>query len=115
MDIPVQVTIRYNTGLLWSNNNLDIQIDAALDMWKHDQLADVETLLSAVISLSQNPSHHVLPIRALVGTRLRQLDGAVADAKEVLICRSVPIYTDADSNPHPVHRDSAIRHGLYRK
>ena len=62
----------------------DIQIDdAALDMWKHDQLADAETLLSAAIPLSQNPSHHLLASRALVRARLRQFDESIADAKEV--------------------------------
>jgi hypothetical protein len=57
--------------------------DAALDVWKRDQLADAEIFLTAAIPLSRNPSYHVLASRALVRARLRQWDVAIADAKEV--------------------------------
>jgi hypothetical protein len=43
-------------------------------------------------------------------TRLRRIDEAIADGKEVLIRLSLDIH-----NPHQVHRDSVIRHGLHRK
>jgi len=56
-----------------------------LDAWKHDQLADAEALLTAVIDESQNPSHHVLASRALVRARLRQRDTALIDAETVFI------------------------------
>jgi WD40 repeat protein len=62
----------------------DIQIDdAALDSWKHDELANADTLLTAAILESQNERHHVLASRALVQARLRQWDPAIVDAKEV--------------------------------
>ena len=61
-----------------------IQIeDTILDLWKHDQLANVETLLTATIPVSENSSHHVLASLALVRARLRQWDTAISDAKEV--------------------------------
>jgi hypothetical protein len=65
----------------------------------------VETLLTAAIPLSQNPSHHVLASRVFVRTRLQRFDEAITDGKEVLVCRSVPTYADS----------SAIRHGLHRR
>jgi hypothetical protein len=56
---------------------------------------------------------HVLASRALVRARLRQWDEAIADAEEVPVAQFS--HTDADSNPHQVHHDSAIRHWLHRK
>ncbi|KAF8554548.1 protein prenylyltransferase, partial [Imleria badia] len=57
--------------------------DAALDSWKHDQLANTDALLTAAIAtVDQNPSHHALASRALVRARLGQWDAAIADANE---------------------------------
>ena len=65
---------------------LDIQIDdAALHSWKHDELENAEVLLTAAIRHSLNPSPHTLASRALVRARLRQRDGAIADATEVFL------------------------------
>ncbi|KAF8547410.1 TPR-like protein [Imleria badia] len=63
----------------------DIQIDhAALGLWKHDQLANVEALLTGTTPKSQKleASHHVFATRALVRARLRQWDAAIEDAKK---------------------------------
>ena len=63
-----------------------IQIDdAALDLWKNDQLENAETLLTAAILESENPSHHVLASRALVRARLQQWDASLVDAETVLV------------------------------
>jgi hypothetical protein len=63
----------------------DIQIDdAALHAWKHDQLENVDALLTAAIPDPRNPNHHVLASRALVRARLGQWDAALVDAEEVL-------------------------------
>jgi len=63
----------------------DIHIDdAVLNLWKQDQLADAEALLTAAIPTSWNTRHHVLASRALVRTRLRQWDAAITDAKDVI-------------------------------
>ena len=64
----------------------DIQIDdAALHSWRHNQLANAEASLTAAIHDSRNPSHHALASRALVRTRLRQWDAAIADATQVCL------------------------------
>jgi hypothetical protein len=64
----------------------DIRIDDnALHAWKHDQLANAETLLTTAIHESRNPSHHALASRALVRARLRQWDASIADATEVFV------------------------------
>ncbi|KAF8551251.1 hypothetical protein OG21DRAFT_1512971 [Imleria badia] len=61
----------------------DIRIDhAALDSWKHDQLADTEALLTAAIATPQNPRHHALASRAIIRARLQQWDAAVDDAEK---------------------------------
>ncbi|KAF8548528.1 hypothetical protein OG21DRAFT_750496 [Imleria badia] len=61
----------------------DIDIDdAALDLWKQDQLAGAQASLTAAIAASRNPRHHALASRALVRARLRQWDEAIVDAKE---------------------------------
>ena len=57
--------------------------DAALDSWKHDRLADLETSLTETLTNSQNQNHHVLANRALVRARLRQWDLAIEDAENV--------------------------------
>ncbi|KAF8430510.1 hypothetical protein L210DRAFT_3764535 [Boletus edulis BED1] len=63
----------------------DIQIDdAVLDSWKHEQLENAETLLTAAISESQNPAHPVFASRALVRTRLGKWDSALVDAERAL-------------------------------
>ena len=54
-----------------------------LYLWKHDQLENAEASLTASISQSQNPSHHVLASRALVRTRLQRWDAALLDAETV--------------------------------
>ncbi|KAF8555011.1 hypothetical protein OG21DRAFT_962817 [Imleria badia] len=60
------------------------QIDeAALDLWKHDQLENTEALLIAAITTSQNPRDYVLASRALVRARLRLWDAALVDAEMV--------------------------------
>ena len=64
--------------------SLGIQIDeAALDLWKGNQLADAEALLTAILRTSQNPRHHILAGRALVRARLQHWDDAISDAAEV--------------------------------
>jgi len=64
----------------------DIRIDdAALDSWKHSELANAEALLTAAVNKSRNPSHHALASRALVRARLQQWDAAIADATEVFV------------------------------
>ncbi|KAF8551265.1 hypothetical protein OG21DRAFT_303087 [Imleria badia] len=64
-------------------NEPDIRVDhAALDLWKYNQLADTEALLTAAIATPQNPSHHLLAGRALVRARLRQWDAALGDAEK---------------------------------
>ena len=64
----------------------DIRIDdTALHSWKHNQLANTETLLTTAINDSRNLTHDALASRALVRTRLRQWDGAIADATEVFV------------------------------
>jgi len=64
----------------------DIQIDDnALHSWKHNQLANAETLLTTAIHESRNPSPHALASRALVRARLRQWDASIADATEVFV------------------------------
>ena len=64
----------------------DIRIDdAALHSWKHNQLANAEALLTAAIDVSRNPSYHAVASRALVRTRLRQWDAAIADATQVFL------------------------------
>jgi WD40 repeat protein len=64
----------------------DVQIDvAALHSWKHNQLANAESLLTAAIPESRNTSHHILASRALVRARLKQWDAAIADATEVIV------------------------------
>ena len=64
----------------------DIQIDdAALESWKHDQLETANALLTAAITQSRNPTHHVLASRALVRARLRLWDAALVDADQVLV------------------------------
>jgi WD40 repeat protein len=61
----------------------DIRIDeAALDSWKHNQLANTEALLTATITTLLDPGYHTLASRALVQARLRQWDAAIADAEE---------------------------------
>ena len=73
---PIHLTFR----------ELDIQIDdAALHSWKHDELENAEVLLTTAIHESRTPSHHALASRALVRARLRQRDGAIADATEVFV------------------------------
>jgi hypothetical protein len=63
----------------------DIQIDdAALDLWKHDQLKNADALLTAAIPGSRNANHDVLGSRALVRARLQDWDAALVDAEEVL-------------------------------
>ena len=57
--------------------------DGVLLGWKHNQLAQVEALLTCSTVGSQNPGHHVLASRALVRTRLRQWDAAILDAEQV--------------------------------
>jgi hypothetical protein len=62
----------------------DIRIDeAALDSWKHNQLANTEALLTATITTLLDPGYHTLASRALVQARLQQWDTAIADAEEV--------------------------------
>ena len=64
----------------------DIRIDdTALNSWKHNQLANAEALLTAIIHDSRNPTHHALASRALVRARLRQQDAALADATQVFL------------------------------
>ena len=64
----------------------DIQIDdAALHAWKHDQFENAEALLTAAISESRNPNHHVLASRALIRARLQQWDAALVDAEQVFV------------------------------
>ena len=65
---------------------LDIWIDnAMLDSWKHGQFAKAETLLTATVNTSRNPTYHALASRALVRARLRQWDAAIADATQVFV------------------------------
>ena len=64
----------------------DIHIDnTPLDLWKHDQLENADMLLTAAITASLHPSHHVLASRAIIRARLQDWDAALVDAKEVLI------------------------------
>ncbi|KAI9567960.1 hypothetical protein HD554DRAFT_853796 [Boletus coccyginus] len=59
----------------------DLQInDAALDLWKQDQLTDAQALLTTAITASDT-NHHVLACRALVWARLQEWDTAIADAE----------------------------------
>ncbi|KAF8127258.1 hypothetical protein EV363DRAFT_1346345 [Boletus edulis] len=59
----------------------DIEIDeATLDLWMNDQFENADALLTAAISTTQNPIHHVLASRALVRTRLQLWDIALVDA-----------------------------------
>jgi WD40 repeat protein len=57
--------------------------NAALDSWKQDWLADVETSLTGTITNSRNQSHHALANRALVRARLQHWDLAIEDAENV--------------------------------
>lgn len=54
-----------------------------LDLWKRGQLGDAEEALTAAISVSQNPGHHVFASRALVRAHLQPSDEAVKDAEKV--------------------------------
>ncbi|KAF8548746.1 hypothetical protein OG21DRAFT_1489116 [Imleria badia] len=79
------LTIAYLNNLLspYFHTEPDIRIDdAALDLWKHDQLTDTAALLTTAIATSQNPSHDALASRAIVRARLRQWDQAVDDAEK---------------------------------
>ena len=90
-----------------------IQIDhAALESWKHGQLANVEALLSAAIPKSQKASHHDLACRALIRARLLHWDTAVDDAKKV--SSALLLHADADADPYPVDQNPAIRNWLHR-
>ena len=92
----------------------DIQIDkAVLDSWRHDQLENAEASLTAAITTSQYPSHHVLASRALVQARLGKWDTALADAEWV--CCSPFSHADAYMNSHPGPQSSAVGHRLRRK
>ncbi|KAF8552471.1 hypothetical protein OG21DRAFT_1443452 [Imleria badia] len=65
-----------------------IQIDdAALNLWRHDQLADSEALLTAAIPTPQRSSHHALASRALVRARLQLWNAAVDDAEKSIKIR----------------------------
>ena len=69
----------------------DFQIDdAALNLWKRDQLTDVEELLSRTITAS-NTSHHAFASRALVRARLQEWDTALVDAERVFV--ALPSHT----------------------
>jgi len=46
---------------------------------------NAESLLTAAVNKSPNPTHHALASRALVRARLRQSDAAIADATQVLV------------------------------
>ena len=64
--------------------------NAALGSWKHDQLADTETslMLMGTITNSRNQSHHALANlnRALVRARSRHRDLAFKDANNASLC-----------------------------
>ncbi|KAF8439815.1 hypothetical protein L210DRAFT_3540401 [Boletus edulis BED1] len=63
----------------------DIQIDdAALDLWKQDQLTNADALLTAEIISSQSTLHHVFASRALVRARLREWETALVDAEKAI-------------------------------
>ena len=63
----------------------DIMIDdAALNSWKHGQLAETDVLLTAAFHTASRSPSHVLASRALVRARLRQWDAAIVDANKVL-------------------------------
>ena len=63
----------------------DFQIDnAALDLWKQDQLTNADALLTTIMTAS-NTSPHVLASRALVRARLQEWDAALADAEMVFV------------------------------
>ncbi|KAF8124581.1 hypothetical protein EV363DRAFT_707046 [Boletus edulis] len=64
--------------------------DAAFKSWIDCHLVDAEATLSKEIT-SSNPSHNVFANRALVQTRLRKWDTAIADAKESLAIQPSPI------------------------
>ena len=80
----------------------DIQIDdAALHSWKHNQLENADALLTAAMSESQNPSHHVFSSRALVRARLQQWDAALVDADQVIIALFPQTLTLTSIYPRP--------------
>ena len=54
--------------------------DAALDLWKCDQLENADALLIVTIPASRNQTHHALASRVLIRTRLRNWDTALVDA-----------------------------------
>ena len=68
-----------------------VQIDdAALNLWKCDQLRDAEALLTFTITASRNTNHYALASRALVRARLREWDTALADAEKVFVAPLSP-------------------------
>ena len=59
--------------------------DTALDLWKQDQLTEVETSLTAAIATPQESSHHLLATRALIRARTQEWDAAIIDADSVCV------------------------------
>ncbi|KAF8547863.1 hypothetical protein OG21DRAFT_1449832 [Imleria badia] len=100
----------------------EIQIDDdTLNLWKHDQFADAEALLTTAVGESRNPSHHVLASRALVRSRLQHWDAAIVDAKESIkiqpsiigyIARGVALVGWGKKHKHKAYRvcDLAFEH-----
>jgi hypothetical protein len=109
---------QYNTTHLFrlhpTFQDPDIRIDdAALHSWKHNQLVNAETLLTAEIHESRNPIHHALASRALVRARLRQWDAAITDATEV--CVALLSHALSLICIDQVHQHSAVHHWLHCK
>ncbi|KAF8554678.1 WD40 repeat-like protein [Imleria badia] len=73
-----RITIKSLLGITEPDFRID---DTAFDSWKQDQFANTDALLTATITKSREPSHHILASRALVRARLQKWDAALVDAE----------------------------------